>query len=187
MPAEQLHKTTVEDLTRGFKQGGEWHRELAGQALAIKQGRAQVNDAAGYEDLVAKIDQYRPDQAEAPLWKERLSIEMGVKFTGADLQKLQDRLEKRRKAGSDAVDMGQVTSQLAKWKEQGRLGVYQYRTPDNSGKLPPGPGVDQKALAKVTARQRAIRETLDDEVRRNVLKTSEEAVWRLAELVMRQG
>jgi len=174
LPPEKLMKTSAEELAKSIKQGDDWHRSLVQMDLDIKQGRAQINDAEAYESLVSRIDQYRGGtSAQAAIDKQRLQLEVEVRFAGDDLQQLQSRLEKRSKGEGEAVDMGEISSQLAKWKEQGKLGLYQHSS------------VDRKALSQDTARQRAIRETVEDEVRREVLKTSEEAGWRMAELVMR--
>jgi len=183
MPAEQLHKTTVEDLTRGFKQGGEWHRELAGQALAIKQGRAQINDPRLYEGYVAAIDQAGDTLQADPVWRDQYQQAIGIGFAGKELEALQSRLEKRAKGKSDVFAMSGVSRQLNEWRVMGGFGEVRQERLDARGQAMSLPAEERVQNAQVLRRQRLVREQLEREAELGLIKSPQEVKNRAADLV----
>ena len=117
MTPEALDAALANDKTevgRMWKQATPFHKALAAEHLALKQGRAKVNDEANYLKTIAEIDGYAPGADATRIGASRLLEKISVQFDGAYKDQLMKRFESRGSSELPAIT-GKAMALVHQW------------------------------------------------------------------------
>lgn len=135
---EGLEKALAEDkgeLGRNWAQTSAHDRFAAKTYLAVKQGKARMNDEGEFMRAATAIDLLPAgNDAKSQLEAATVMQLVGVKFSGAYLEALQERFEKHTKSPEEGLYLtGPALAQLDKWIDAGAAGVVDKPVLDKAG------------------------------------------------------
>lgn len=213
---EGLEKAMAEDkgeMGRNWAQASAHDRFTAQTYLAVKQGKASMNDEGEFMRAATAIDLMPADNdAKSQLAAANLMKLVKVKFSGAHLEALQARFEKHIKSPEEGLHVtGPALAQLDKWIDEGAAGVVNKPVMKDGKPVMTKPGVigtvpgrvwgrtevksesvpltetDPLAKARATDQRKLIAERLQIEINAGRVKTGDQAQDFVARQAIKLG